>query len=205
LALTLDYDLTGTFIATGGRDKVIKIWEPKSESRNSIHSVQTIAAISTIKWRPGFKSHLATASLSHDTAVHVWDLNAPNIPMLSLEQHDNVATCVLWNDSYSIWSCSKDESFVQVGISNGYKPSDQLNKSFIGWNCFGSLGFNSETKDKMVDGDVDSVRLSESGLNIEIVDSETFNYSKFCYLATYLMFDSDVYKSCEHNEKVFFY
>lgn len=141
LALTVDWDPNGSFIATGGRDKAIKIWDSKSERRKPIHQIQTIASVARVTWRPGYESQIASSALSNDNRIHIWDFNRPYIPFLTLDEHENSVNGLLWNDAYSLWSCSKDESFVQHNVLNGYNPSTLLNSNTAYWNAYGDIAY----------------------------------------------------------------
>ncbi|KAI9091560.1 WD40-repeat-containing domain protein [Phlyctochytrium arcticum] len=141
LALTVDWHADGRWVASGGRDRQIKIWDMKSESRKPLHAIQTIAPVSRVQWRPGHETQLASCALSTDFRIHVWDVGRPFIPQYSLEAHEGVISGFLWRNPNSIWSCSKDRSFARHDIRTGYKPLSLVNTCAMNWNVQGDVTF----------------------------------------------------------------
>jgi WD40 repeat protein len=223
LALTVDWDSTGTLIATGGRDKIIKIWDSKSERRKPLHWIQTIASVARIKWRPGFDTQIASCSLTNDNRIQIWDYNRPSIPHRILDDHDNVVTGILWNDSFSLWSCSKDETFVQHNVMNGYNPSSYLRKNTCSFNAMGSLSCCLlDTSSKQTNGNAFSGLKPELygvsgessladfepspvalGQRMFIQEDMSFDCISFAFFAEYFTFDPhNISQTCEWNAKI---
>jgi len=123
-----------------------KIWDFKSESRKPVQSIQTIAAVARVQWRPGHESQLASCSLSNDNRVINWDTIRPFIPIITLGAHENVTSGFLWHDSDSIWSCSKDRYFIQQDLKTGLRPLDHLSSAAFDWNLCGDLTFAMEER-----------------------------------------------------------
>ncbi|KAH6567073.1 hypothetical protein BASA62_006308 [Batrachochytrium salamandrivorans] len=126
LALTIDWGANGRFLASGSRDRVIKIWDTKSESRKAVYNIPTSAPVSRLKWRPGFDNQIASCALSSDNRIHVWDVSRPFVPVVSIEEHANVAT---------------DKRFCVQDIQHGYSPAALLSSSTHSWNVLGSMTF----------------------------------------------------------------
>ncbi|KAI9143812.1 WD40-repeat-containing domain protein, partial [Paraphysoderma sedebokerense] len=144
LALTVDYHPDGRLVASGGRDKMIKIWDMKSDTRKPIYYIQTIASVARISWRPSFSNSTSTfpsstSPLLTDHRIHVYDLSRPCIPQYSLDVHDNVTTGFLWDDSETLWSVGKDKYFVKSYIRGATRPVGEVSKSAVGWNGYGDL------------------------------------------------------------------
>ncbi|KAK8765664.1 hypothetical protein V5799_031726 [Amblyomma americanum] len=79
------------FLATGGRDKAIKIWDVSYKP--VLHQcIQTIASVAHIKWRPQKKYHIANSSLVVDCTINVWDTRRPYVPFAAFTEHKDVAT-----------------------------------------------------------------------------------------------------------------
>ncbi len=94
-ALTVAYHPDNSrYLASGGRDKFLKLWDWSSSSATKpLASLTAMASLSRVQWRPGQNTHqIASTSLLTDTAIHVWDFHRPHIPFYSLEEHDNVVT-----------------------------------------------------------------------------------------------------------------
>ncbi len=216
----MDWDASGTLIATGGRDKVIKVWDSKSENRRPAYFIQTIASVSRVMWRPGYSSQIAATSLSSDFRIHIWDYTKPFIPQLSLEVHENTPTSILWNGSDYLWSCSKDETFVQNFMDEAYSFNNLFSCHSSSWNPFGELAFTTMTK---ANSPLES-RSSSFPLQRSIIKSNSprestsnrtnrqhtgvvsyggFDYTTFAYLAHYAVLDpSLIFETCQVNAQL---
>ncbi|CDW55139.1 WD40 and PAH domain containing protein [Trichuris trichiura] len=79
-------------MATAGRDKLIKVWNWQIDRPSVLHTVQTIAPVSLIRWRRGREYHIASGSLVLDFSIHVWDVRRPYVPFVSFEGHTGAVT-----------------------------------------------------------------------------------------------------------------
>lgn len=139
-ALALDWHADGRHLATGGRDKLIKIWNLGSDSRKPVCDVHTMAPVARVAWRPGDSAEtcqIASCSFSMDNTVVLWNLRRPFIPSRVIEAHDTVATGILWRDSECLWSCSKDQTFRQHVIGLAPSPVDLNTHCALGWSANG--------------------------------------------------------------------
>ncbi|EMR09093.1 hypothetical protein PNEG_02438 [Pneumocystis murina B123] len=147
LALTLDWYSDGRHIATGGRDKIIKVWDIFSDSRKPISVIQTMAPVSKIAWRPisnrrnenVLKTEIASCSLVSDYKIYIWDIRRPYIPSRVLDKHDNVTTGIIWKDENYLWSCSKDKTFIQHSVSTADIPLNSIPVISMDWSPLGDL------------------------------------------------------------------
>ncbi|OAJ44925.1 hypothetical protein BDEG_28105 [Batrachochytrium dendrobatidis JEL423] len=213
LALTIDWSSNGRFLASGSRDRVIKVWDTKSENRKAIHNIPTSAPVSRLKWRPGFSTQLASCALSADNRVHIWDISRSFVPLVSIEEHANITTGFLWSNPYTLWTCSKDKRFCVQDIQHGYKPSTLLTTSAHAWNVHGNMAFAMDISNECNDN-IDVADCNELALNAEehipnirqvegIMLHNTLEHSAFVQLAImYSMVNSNVWESCEHNAKL---
>ena len=58
----------------------------------SINSVQTIASVARIKWRPKRPYHIASCALLVDCGINVWDIRRPYIPFATFNEHKDVVS-----------------------------------------------------------------------------------------------------------------
>ena len=141
IALCLDWRRDGRYLATGGRDKLVKVWDMNSDCRRSFQTIQMIASVGRVKWRPGGSSNqLAACSLLSDYRVHVWNIDRPFLPERCFENHKNVTSGICWKNANCLLSVSKDKFFIeQFYDSSGYSPINHISKSDSSWNIDGKL------------------------------------------------------------------
>ncbi len=61
-----------SIIASGGRDRLIKVWDLNPHTTNPKHTIQTIASLGRMAWRPNHPSHIASIAALGDLKIHVW-------------------------------------------------------------------------------------------------------------------------------------
>ena len=111
-------------MATGGRDKTIKIWDTQVKT-HPINTIQTISPVACIKWRPSHKYHIASCALILDNNVTIWDVRRPYVPFASFEEHTDVATGIIWHkDPDVILSSSKDKLLYHHAIVDAQRPAE---------------------------------------------------------------------------------
>eukprot|EP00912_Choanoflagellata_sp_UC4_P000074 UC4_evm4s51 len=132
-------------IATGGRDRFIHVWDLSQHKARCTSTVQTIASVRRVLWRPGYRSHqIASCSQLHDDKVHVWDLQRPYVPIRSWKNNNkDVATGILWGTGAGtvMLSCSKDGTASRYIWSDALEPQKDAKRrsSAIGWSVRGDL------------------------------------------------------------------
>lgn len=73
-----------------------QVWDLTNPVRTKkSHTVQTIASVARIKWRPQRKYHIASCSLILDFSVNIWDIRRPYVPFASFNEHKDVVTGIL--------------------------------------------------------------------------------------------------------------
>lgn len=136
-ALALSWHADGRHLVTGGRDKVIKVWDLDSEVRRPVRYLHTMAPIAKVAWRPASAGtnydQIASSSFSMDNLINIWDLRRPYIPDRLFETHAAAPTGLMWKDSNTIWSCSKDHTFRQQPLDLAVVTVDCVSHYAFGW------------------------------------------------------------------------
>ncbi|KAK6165695.1 hypothetical protein SNE40_022574 [Patella caerulea] len=127
------------WLATAGRDKMIKVWDTTQNPERMIKSVQTIASVARVKWRPQRKLHLASASLLLDHHVNVWALGRPYIPFATFDGHKDVVSSIVWLDTHIFFTCGKDGYLVQHSFKDAKRPADSVIPSGVDMDLFGHV------------------------------------------------------------------
>ncbi|KAK6476233.1 GATOR complex protein WDR24 isoform X2 [Huso huso] len=218
------------WLATGGRDKMVKVWDITTNRAKEIHCVQTIASVARVKWRPERKYHLATCSMMVDHNIYVWDVRRPFIPFATFEEHKDVTTGIVWrhlHDPGFLLSGSKDSTLYQHKFKDASRPVDKANPEGLCFGLFGDLAFAA--KESLISGGGDSNRkpygsggdrrypifffkkpdLTEqfahesSALSVFETDLESSRMDWFVKTARrYLLSGKPFRELCDHNAKV---
>ncbi|MBN3275542.1 WDR24 protein, partial [Polyodon spathula] len=152
------------WLATGGRDKMVKVWDITTNRAKEIHCVQTIASVARVKWRPERKYHLATCSMMVDHNIYVWDVRRPFIPFATFEEHKDVTTGIVWrhlHDPGFLLSGSKDSTLYQHKFKDASRPVDKANPEGLCFGLFGDLAFAA--KESLISAGGDSNRKPYGG------------------------------------------
>lgn len=74
---------------------VDQVWDMCSKPTLE-YTINTIASVGRVKWRPQRKYHLASVALVVDCSVNIWDVRRPYIPFASFNEHKDVTTGIAW-------------------------------------------------------------------------------------------------------------
>ncbi|XP_067618817.1 GATOR2 complex protein WDR24 [Eurosta solidaginis] len=125
---TCDWHPTKNWLATGSRDKQIKVWNMDGKASLE-HTIHTIAVVGRVKWRPDRIYHIASCALVVDYSIHVWDIRRPYIPFASFNDHTNVTTGIAWkgDNSQLLLSTSKDSTIYRHAFKDAARPASKAN------------------------------------------------------------------------------
>ena len=59
-------------------------------------SIQTIASVSRVAWRPGFENQIASCASVLDNRVQIWTTQHPHAPLACVQGHGDVTTGFVW-------------------------------------------------------------------------------------------------------------
>lgn len=144
---TCDWHPTKNWLATGSRDKQIKIWNMDGKASLE-HTIHTIAVVGRVKWRPDRTYHIASCALVVDYSIHVWDIRRPYIPFASFNDHTNVTTGIAWkgDNSQLLLSTSKDSSIYRHAFKDASRPALKANAQGASLGHRGDISFARKIK-----------------------------------------------------------
>ena len=142
---SIDWHPSGKYLASGGADRTVKIWNFKSSDRRMKPWIVLRApqAIRNLRWRPGSgspdgdgqrssnASMLATTYDAKDPRIHVWDLARPHVPSQELDRYDTPATDMLWQSEDLLWSVGSTGAFTQTDLKFAPKPSERSSTNVL--------------------------------------------------------------------------
>ncbi|CAG8626618.1 19560_t:CDS:10, partial [Racocetra persica] len=226
--LAIDWHSDGRTIASGGRDKTIKIWDMSTYGMKPKETIYSMSSVARVQWRPNNPSEIASCSLQGDNhRIFVWNIKRPYIASYFFEEHVDVPTGFLWRESDVLWSCSKDKFFIQQDIRDSYRQLDLLSKCAIGWSVYDQIAFAIEKSNESHSEDQNRSMPSSSQFHImqkksypSVIEPRsedhhqlqqktgsislpTFDPKSFSYLAiNYISSGSDIWTMCDHNAKI---
>ncbi|XP_023292808.2 GATOR complex protein WDR24 [Lucilia cuprina] len=144
---TCDWHPTQNWLATGSRDKQIKIWNMEGKASLE-HTIHTIAVVGRVKWRPEKTYHIASCSLVVDYSIHIWDIRRPFVPFASFNDHTDVTTGIAWkgNDPYCLLSTSKDSTIYKHAFKDASRPALKANVQGASLGRKGDISFANKLK-----------------------------------------------------------
>lgn len=122
-----------SWLATGSRDKQIKIWSIGTGQIDPVFTIQTIAVVGRVRWRPERPFQIASCALVMDYSIYVWDVRRPFIPYISLNEHTNVTTDINFkgDDPNSLLSTSKDSTIYRHSLRDANRAMLNTNPASI--------------------------------------------------------------------------
>lgn len=144
---TIAWHPDGRHIASGGTDKLLRIWDMKSDLKGQRHALQLRCphGIMNLAWRPAAWSaefakrgtwqtcHIATSYTDDDPRTHVWDLRRPLLPFRELSNYETRPMDLLWADKDLLWTVGGAGIFAQSDISYATQPEDSLPPGAVEW------------------------------------------------------------------------
>lgn len=188
----LDFHPTQQWLATGSRDKLIKVWNMSSSKPSLEYTINSIAVVGRVRWRPERKYHIASCSLVVDYSIYIWDVRRPFIPYASFNQHTSVTTDIAFKGVPDVLlSTAKDATIYKLAMCEAEHPADSANPQSGSINFRGDLLFVSKIKPKPTHQSTSSIGsasklpfLKKSSVGaVDTVDSAELAFSDSFHLA----------------------
>uniref|UniRef100_A0A0A9YPZ5 GATOR2 complex protein WDR24 n=1 Tax=Lygus hesperus TaxID=30085 RepID=A0A0A9YPZ5_LYGHE len=148
-----DWHPESLWLATASRDKTIKVWDMSSSKPTMEQTINTIASVGRVKWRPQHKYHIASVALVVDCSVNVWDIRRPYIPYVAFTNHKDVATGIAWRGDPNVClTTSRDCTLYQHVFKDATYPAAQVNPHALAVSPQGHIAFACKVTPSTVKG-----------------------------------------------------
>ena len=159
---SIDWHPSGKYLASGGADKHVKVWDFKSTDRRMKPSWQlkTPHAVRNVRWRPSntsvddgqseirLSSHIVTSYDGGDPRIHIWDFRRPHVPFHEWDRYDTPSTDLLWHSEDRLWSVGSAGMFTQCDLNFMPKTIDRRNVNILTTASDGQICFFSEERSR---------------------------------------------------------
>ncbi|XP_022190901.1 GATOR complex protein WDR24 [Nilaparvata lugens] len=145
-----DWHPEHAWLATASRDKTIKVWDLVNKPAVEF-TINTIASVGRVKWRPQRTYHIASVALVVDCSVNVWDVRRPYIPFASFNEHKDVATGIAWRGHpHTFLSTSRDCTLYHHLFKDATRPASKANPQGVAFNSRGDLAYACKANNNLL-------------------------------------------------------
>lgn len=153
--LTLNWHPSSNYIATGGRDHLVHVWNMSTMSKTPEFTINTASPVGKVRWLPGDTNSVQNSALvtsgrsaaaSNNRSLHFWLLKRSLVPCFSAEVHSDIVSNVVPISPSIVWSSSVDGYFVQHDWR--YEPLvyDSFSPVVMGWSGYETVQMSFQDK-----------------------------------------------------------
>eukprot|EP00835_Amoeboradix_gromovi_P002486 NODE_142_length_17801_cov_0.377020.p4 type:complete len:578 gc:universal NODE_142_length_17801_cov_0.377020:557-2290(+) len=140
--LTLSY--TNGLLASGARDKTIKIWDIHNDVIKPLSTIYLDNIPGKVSWKENSRI-LATVSLQNQGDLLVWDTSIPHVPIYTITPHSDTIVDFVWaKENDMIFSVAKDCEFRQTLYTSGQNPRKYFPKATTAWSNYQEIAIFHE-------------------------------------------------------------
>uniref|UniRef100_A0A0N5BSL3 GATOR2 complex protein WDR24 n=1 Tax=Strongyloides papillosus TaxID=174720 RepID=A0A0N5BSL3_STREA len=140
--------------ATGGIDRYIRLWED-SNNVKCLGKIETMFPVYRIAFNPSENNMWKIASSYNTNAlgiVHIWDFERPSLPLLSLNEHTNTVSDIVWPNikKRTLFTAGKDRLIVRHNLNDGKHILRHVNLNGLAISPFDDIAVSiSHYKDQL--------------------------------------------------------
>ncbi|KAH3678371.1 hypothetical protein WICMUC_001388 [Wickerhamomyces mucosus] len=185
--LTLDWSPDFDYVATGGRDKQLQIWNMSNTDTKQYpeYVIYAPAPVAEVSFRPNSPtnisaSDIALSYLNNESLVQVYNIKRKFIPIYNIENHESSITGLVWENDRYLLSSSRDKQVIRNDVSNYSKIIDNLSCTSVTWSATNDFIFVDQSKtpdDDDATVPTESTFLHPSPSNLTMSTSPTNNVS----------------------------
>ncbi|KAL7418018.1 hypothetical protein BDY24DRAFT_373801 [Mrakia frigida] len=209
----------GGWIASGGLDKKVHIWNNSSPSKNLHRTLRTSLPVSKVSWRPGHDTEIAVSPYSKtssgtlvdaveaDSQIQIWDVRRGYVPKYLIEGGEGPVAEFAWNDHGSLWTAYKNGLVAQLDVRLHSRPIDDVPRSTVCWDPSGNLAF---ALDQWTEGELPfddfkpevALQLSKLGKVPKSIHDEPFEPTQVFAVYKVPGFDKETFASLAQKYKL---
>ncbi|KAH3681167.1 hypothetical protein WICPIJ_007862 [Wickerhamomyces pijperi] len=172
--LTLDWNADLDYVATGGRDKQLQIWNMSGNDMRQYpeHVIYASSPIANVSFRPSanpinniMNADIAISYLNSEPVVQVYSAKRKYVPLYSIENHEGAITALMWESDRYLFTGSKDKTIVKNDLCFHEKFADNLNIKGSTWNVRDEFVFIDQSKNPFAEEDQDMAESHSSNYN----------------------------------------
>jgi hypothetical protein len=154
ICTSIDWHLDGKHLLSAGVDRTIKVWDFSITGRRqkAAYVLHTPFPVYKARWRPPYwsdESHergiyqctqVATSYDREHSAIHVWDLRRPFLPLREISRFASAPSDMLWHSRDTLWTVGKEGVFQQSDVHHAPKTVDRRNLQALAVSPSGEIG-----------------------------------------------------------------
>ncbi|CEF68216.1 WD40 repeat and WD40/YVTN repeat-like-containing domain and WD40-repeat-containing domain-containing protein [Strongyloides ratti] len=216
--------------ATAGIDRYIRLWENKNVVK-CLGKIETMFPVYRIAFNPSENNMWKIAS-SYNTnglgIVHIWDFEKPSLPLLSLNEHTNTISDIVWPSikKKTLFTAGKDRLIVRHNLNDGKHILKHVNLNGLAISPYDDIAVSishykeqlslPSKKDRKISGNgktldifkdtIPTIRDKKGSVYIKnVFDKFIPNISTSLlveYAQRYKMYHDSKYTACQYNYKL---
>ncbi|GAA6062368.1 hypothetical protein JCM10212_004214 [Sporobolomyces blumeae] len=113
---TVAWNQDGRRLATGGTDKILRIYLPDKDPRTSTECRGHTGEIQVVRWNPVHPERLASCASGQDKSLHFWDIRQGSKPTSTIDTHGENITMTWSPDGKHIVLGNRSDRLLWIDV-----------------------------------------------------------------------------------------